>query len=189
MITNAKRKTVAAYGSQIIRPKHHVALHLPDQDTRDCFATERKNKLPKQIASFIHSSDTYERSVVSRALISNVRQLQKEFISGVIGPKEIAADIGLEVGRQLRWGGRVYHAGDLISIEKDSWLLVVGCIEDGLLVKALVCTQKLSSSSVACQDMAGAQVKRLLLQDSIPVQFAHCWEVCGGMYTIVHRSC
>jgi hypothetical protein len=64
------KATKLAYGRKIVRPKHHIMMHLEDQELLDCFPTERKNKLPKSHARWIHrTADTYERTVATKTLL------------------------------------------------------------------------------------------------------------------------
>ena len=65
----------AAHGAIMVRPKHHMAFHLPDQYLADgvymdCFPMERRQKLLKAIVEHMNntSSSHYEFHALSKAL-------------------------------------------------------------------------------------------------------------------------
>ena len=70
----------AAYGDENVVPKHHWALHLPEQiaadgGVLDCFVDERANKGVKAYARHIENWTALDRSVASRYVQNHGRLL------------------------------------------------------------------------------------------------------------------
>jgi hypothetical protein len=70
-----------AWGTDEIVPKHHYAMHLVQQFKRlrivlDCFACERKNKLPKEVVE--HYRLAKNTSQVELFIVVNMNLLQLE---------------------------------------------------------------------------------------------------------------
>ena len=142
---------VTTYGEDSVKPKHHYMLHLPLQIARDgilldCFVQERKHKIIKQSAKNIYFTADFERSVLARALLEQVRSLKRNprtFLDGLLGATkpfpEIARDLGIvgaeiAIALDLRWGAMPIGVGDVLFLN-DRVALVDAC----LLVDREVC--------------------------------------------------
>ena len=69
----------AAYGGAVDEyvPKFHFTKHIPEQlrldgFLQDCFTTERKHSLVLQAAEPVRNTRSFERSVLSRALLMHL---------------------------------------------------------------------------------------------------------------------
>ena len=78
---------IAAYGTSLLKPKHHWQLDVPAQIRRssmvlDAFVIERNHLLVKRIAEHTRNTNCYEQSVLSGVL---TLQLQESSSSHTIG--------------------------------------------------------------------------------------------------------
>ena len=121
----------SVYGSLDLLPKHHFALHLPQQIARDkaltdCFVVERSHLLPRGIANEIDNSIMFEKSTISRMLLARMSSLESfEERNGLTGKdaamcpelsRALGADVVVAAGAQI----------DGIRIKRDDVLLVDG---------------------------------------------------------------
>ena len=66
----------AAYGPEIMVPKHHFLHHLGPQILRDgmvldCFPVERKHRLLKAYSSHLRSGPGFERGIFARSILAS----------------------------------------------------------------------------------------------------------------------
>ena len=79
-----------AYGTTHVVPKHHYNAHIHQQieadggSVLDCFCTERKNALPKSRGSHVDRTTDFERSVLTRMVVEQLRQLAKPVFSNCL---------------------------------------------------------------------------------------------------------
>ena len=121
----------SVYGSLDFLPKHHFALHLPQQIARDqaltdTFVVERSHLLPRQIANEIDNSTTFEKSTITRVRLERMSSLESiEERVGLTGKdaamcpelsRALGADVAVAAGAHI----------DGIRIERDDVLLVDG---------------------------------------------------------------
>lgn len=90
----------AAYGEQFLRPKHHYAWHnaarvIAEQRFLDTFVCERKHQLLKRAGTDIRNGACYERSVLGRVLVAQLRQLQDNIEDGLRGSTQELAALGV----------------------------------------------------------------------------------------------
>ena len=74
------------YGESCVKPKHHFMLHVAVLVNEwsvllDCYVHERKHKAIKQAASQIYNTESFERSVLARVLLEQMRSLKKKTTS------------------------------------------------------------------------------------------------------------
>ena len=100
-----KHKSV--YESIHLLPKHHFAIHLPEQFARDgvltdCFVVERSHLLPRSVANDIDNTITFEKSAIQNVLLARVESLESfDERSGLTGQTaaiclELAAALGAD---------------------------------------------------------------------------------------------
>jgi hypothetical protein len=127
-----------AYGSQGVKPKHHYAHHIVHQVRRDAilldtFVLERKHQPIKTCAQHVANTQCYERSVLSRVLIDQTRNLQTfEAANSLIGnAKAMGSTI---VSKKMVWKGTTVAADDVVLVAGEDWTIafeVRGCLQDG----------------------------------------------------------
>ena len=81
----------AAYGESLVHPKHHIALHLPEQlsldgQLLDCYTGERKNKTAKLALQHVMQQKQIPTSALARLLVLQIQQLrQQPFSNRLVG--------------------------------------------------------------------------------------------------------
>ena len=123
-----------------VKPKHHYAHHIPAQIARDAllldtFVLERKHKPVKQCAQHCKNTRVYERSVISRVIVDQMRKLQKLNVhDGLLGK---AKESNLVTGSRclialgLRWCGAQCHEGDIVFVSGHPLEVHAGAEADG----------------------------------------------------------
>jgi hypothetical protein len=158
------RKTKATYGESSIKPKHHGMLHVPKQELWDCFPMERKNKVPKVIANAFLNTGRYEKSVVTRTVLDNVRSLEAN-----------------PVHRR-----DVFGANDIVLVD-GTFYLVHYCVTAMLTASPLHLVSRLSRSTAEVKDKGAHHVQ--VDSDRIKVEVAFCWhKSTRDSYIVLHRS-
>jgi len=107
-----------AWGSEEVLPKHHYTMHLPTQMKRlglvvDCFACERKNKLPKQVVEHYRMAKLtklLECCVVTTMNLVQLDIMHRAPIPGqLIEPSETNGEFRQSNSARLHFG--TIHAG------------------------------------------------------------------------------
>ena len=132
----------ACYGVDDWIPKCHFALHLPDMFARwgivlDTFVTERSHLLPKRAAEHMLFTQTFERSVIARAVAHRLHNLQafrngRFFTTPVAYVPELAPALSSRVvaARSAHLDGLDVHQGDVV-VFTDVVLEVIAVACDG----------------------------------------------------------
>ena len=124
----------SVYGSVDLLPKHHFALHLPQQIARDkaltdTFVVERSHLLPRGIANEIDNSISFDKSTVSMSSLESFEERVGLTGNDAAMCPELSRALGADVA--VAAGARI----DGIRIERDDVLLV-----DGYTIKlSVVC--------------------------------------------------
>ena len=178
------------YGDQDWKPKMHYALHIPEQIQRDnmlydCFVVERSHQLPKLIATSIDHTKSLDKSVIGRALLVRLRDLETfDERSGLRGHRlqfpELGAAVGrekLEVAAQAMVSGSLLCRGDLLFVGKHCMSLTAvaqaeGDIEFGLLGHACDLVRSCSPSTGIWRMQIAPS---FLWLDQLRVRRAHAW--------------
>jgi hypothetical protein len=103
---------IAAYGTDLVRPKHHWQMHLGDQLLRDgimldAFVIERMHLVTKRVADPVKNLGRFERSVVSGVLTEHSRCLAEVQSSPcLVGAcKSLPDDPDVFIANRLVWSG------------------------------------------------------------------------------------
>jgi hypothetical protein len=103
---------IAAYGTALVRPKHHWQMHLGDQLLRDkmvldAFVIERMHLVTKRVADTVKNLARFERSVVSGVLTDHKRCLEQAHLScGLVGAcSSLPDDPDVFIAKGLVWSG------------------------------------------------------------------------------------
>ena len=83
LVEAALQATVQADFSDLMRPKHHWPLHLPDclqrwQQLPSCWALERKHKVPRKYGSNQFGLEAYNKAVMTGVTQEHVGKLLKD---------------------------------------------------------------------------------------------------------------
>ena len=116
----------AAYGTDLIIPKHHAALHIPkqaraDQAIWDMFIIERLNQHAKAASEPIRNTTSFEHSVLSRIVsvqCNSLRSPEHSMLEGLIGTQK-----PFPLDPELACAGGVYLRG------KQSGNKMLSCLE------------------------------------------------------------
>ena len=149
-----KRTAYADEGEAIYVPKDHNAKHIPPQIKRDgghlidAFVTERYHSQVKTIARTVVVTQSFEKSVMGRAVMNHLRLLNAPnmFQDSLIEPRpalDLAAAEGAvhaEVASSVRWRGTLLHRGDLVRLDGVPHFIEGCCsLDDALCLTARVC--------------------------------------------------
>ena len=87
LVSSHLRAFVAAYGREMVKPKHHFAYHVAELD---CFATEAKHATMKRLASNIARICEFERAIPAVAQMEHERDLEEvQLTDGLVGHKAV----------------------------------------------------------------------------------------------------
>lgn len=120
-----------AYPDQNPKPKHHFALHLPEQYAREqmlltCFCLERKHKSYKTYAAAVTQLGKFEHSVTLQLLNEQIRELKDggslQASVRLVAPAEhkgrlatlVGATSKLEVARLVKHNKQTTGVGDMV---------------------------------------------------------------------------
>ena len=134
-----------AWGADAIVPKHHYAMHLVQQFKRlrivlDCFACERKNTLPKEVAE--HYRLAKNTSQVELFIVVNMNLLQLEDMERspspgqVTGPSQTVGEFVVGKSARLHFG--TVQAGQAF-LANGSCFILQACVSNdaaGLILMA-----------------------------------------------------
>ena len=156
-------KYIRAYGEGCVKPKHHMSLHLGQQLLRDarvldCFVHERKHRAMKAGASSVTNPQRYERSVLQRVVVDQMKSLEKEITPQcLVGKRILCPEFGPNVWMALAvdYNHCETHAGDVVYID-GMLVLCEAAIESEILGHALVVRRlaplvQLSGSTQRCR--------------------------------------
>jgi hypothetical protein len=130
-----------AYGSEEVRPKHHLCQHIPDQIFAhgfliDCWPCERKHKSLKRLATMIDNTSDFEKSLLARAITEQLDHTPAQTFSfALLGATTPAPDLAEKLGAvsvamatRMRLGIIMLATADVI-------------ISDGKAMRILACMQ------------------------------------------------
>ena len=183
-----------------VRPKHHKALHIPDQCERDglqldCWVTERKIGSCKRCFQHVHNTRAFERSALSRIVAAQTRALNngrvRDRLHNIVGElPSVALEHGVGVvlqSKQLYWRSTPVAIGDVIQVS-GIFGKVVACLafdnNPRLLLEVLNVREEVHSGAVKLHS-SGEQV--LIDLASCPCGITHmaCWSEVGSDGCIV----
>ena len=129
-----------AYGSDCVRPKHHLCQHLADQIFAhklviDCWPCERKHRSLKRLAGTIDNTRGFERSLLGRAIAEQVFHTPDDtFGFTLLGAQTAAAEMAavlraesVSIARSVRFGVVRLSVGDIIIADGKA-LRITACL-------------------------------------------------------------
>lgn len=128
-----------AYGTRLVRPKHHWNLDVPDQMAKDCclldaFIVERIHLQVKWIAEKVRNTTTFELSVLSGVTNEAFsRAANTRDIRGSLGGKtaELPGAPGVFVADRVEHCGLKISSKDVVFRGEQAGS-VIACISEGL---------------------------------------------------------
>jgi hypothetical protein len=130
----------SVYGPELMHPKFHALLHLPEELGRcgfllTCWVHERKHKVAKEFATFMRNTQAFERGVVSEAVCKQLANLRQPWAfkrtAGLVSPSLCStrlADYAREVfdvsvHTEVFHGAVMRHSSCSMSKRKDVVLI------------------------------------------------------------------
>ena len=125
----------AAYTKNEVKPKHHYAMHLPNQIANDgflldCFVHERKHQVAKTAATNVKNPLHFERSVYLRMVNAQTRSMPTTFDSHLTSKAEPLPQLGGMVALGAVFHGARVSENDVVFVE-GACVLVKGCADLG----------------------------------------------------------
>lgn len=201
LISAHLEKHKSVYGLEYVKPKHHFAFHnalrhhLPDEVFLDCFVLERKHQVSKGFGTAIKNTSSFERSVLSRALLEQSRQLQNakmsdSLLGGVVSDATLSKAFGPEArfAKSLQHGGLVVGVNDVVFYGADAGV-VMACVEvqDGVFVIVLRPLVRIGGGNAhTTWRQATTALRGLRLGGSVQMSlpYAWAWEGAGDVLTL-----
>jgi hypothetical protein len=154
-----------AYGSSLLRPKHHFLLHLPrqmasDNMVIDAFPCERLHLQVKRAAEPIKNTRTYEFSVL--AAVTHVHSNTAYKPSQLCAPTAQAGEFGgCDVSNSLTSNGTAISVGDVV-FDGDQPGQVLACVSQQgrlyVIVDVFELSRRISKHSAHWRPGCGRQV-------------------------------
>ena len=116
---------IEAYGSDHVKPKHHLNHCLPEQFRRkrrvtDAFTIERLHLRVKPQAEFVKHTSTFELSVLGKVTQRQIGTLNEGWMkSGLRGKIVKNVEPGLHISSSLVFAAQTIAVGDLVCIMPD----------------------------------------------------------------------
>lgn len=184
----------AVHGASQVKPKHHMAMHIPMQLLRDgcymdCFTQERKNKIIKAAAGHQHQTDArFEKGVLDRVVASCQEHLQQPLPQGLVSPVEpapawLADALGCGqcmVSARMQVGQHRLGRGALLFRHGRAFL-VEACVELPS-ARGVLCVPMTPGTSPSDWTTTWVPHTAVLefLHPEPPWHTAHCWKQAGG---------
>jgi hypothetical protein len=140
------QKFIEVYGEDNVKPKHHYALHIPQQAIDfsfliDCWVLERKHRAQKRAANNVCWDSVWEESVNARILLESLdEQNTSPFSDRLLGATAVAPQLASDIAAQhvvvannaFFRGMRIVH-GDILFIENHAGQVAACMLVDGHL--------------------------------------------------------
>ena len=202
-VSEALELHVAAYGGDKMRPKHHWALHLPRQYEADGnrlideFALERKHKGIKAFADSLNNTLSFERTLVSNAILEQERCLSGLLVDDrLCAPhdaspmlRQLFSGTDVRMSKSMVLRNNTIGAEDIVFIDGIA-VLVVACAKVGLQLGVvgweMTFVSKTSNSSSTWRDPHNRLAVALMSEHTLSMPFA--WTFVGDRTCeILHR--
>ena len=191
---------VTAYGEEYVLPKHHFTQHLARQLLRDsfvldAFTVERKHREVLQCAQNTDNTKAYEKSVLNRCLLNQVRLLETTVFEGLSGPsvacpplvENLQAESAM-VAKASVYNGMHFEVGDMVLLPLGGAGFVKACAivddESVLLVGPMALVERPTQTSSRWREQPGLQI--WLLSNAAVTQ-AYSWTIEGDVVLALHR--
>ena len=140
-----------AYGTVLLKPKHHWLLDIPAQLRRDgmvldAFVIERQHLMVKGVAEHVKNTALYEVSVCSSVLSLQLQETDDDALfDGLIGrTSRLEGFPKAAVANSLTFGCTVTKVGELITRAPDAGVVVACALEGAALFVIVALTVKVA---------------------------------------------
>ena len=187
----------AVYGEDGVKPKHHYALHVPEQAQQykillDCFVVERSHQLPKLMATPVKNTASFEKSVVARSLLVRLRNLEDFHIeNGLRGRLEAFPELAAALGKgdvliaaEAMLAGVSLFSRDMVRMGKYvlSFRAAISCAEDvGILGHLGDVVEQLSATAKVYKMQPSMS---LLWVEGLPICPCHAWSTLASGHVL-----
>jgi len=183
-----------AYGSRRLKPKHHMAFHIPGQILRDglllvTFVLERKHQVVKQAAASVRNYSAFDGTVLVRSIQGQLRQLEDAGVQDKLVGTQSCDVNGVAVARAVRWNGLTIQEGDMLLAPDPLVALVVECgIKDQAYLGVVATPLELVADHGAYSMWSGLDNVSCVAQLEYGMRPAFCWyENADGSRTVLHQ--
>ena len=186
----------AAYTKKEVKPKHHYAMHLPNQIANDgflldCFVHERKHQVAKTAATNIKNTLHFERSVYLRMVNAQTRSMPTTFDSHLTSKAEPLPQLGGMVALDAVFHGARVSEDDVVFVD-GACVLVKGCADLGaggmaILGEACVFVEQVTAFAARWRIIRRREVEVLPLTRETRLRHAVCWTIEGPGILLVLR--
>ena len=175
-------KHLAAYGTDVLRPKHHWAIDLPEQillcdRVLDMFIIERIHLRIKRVAEHCKNTTRWEYSVLSASLLRQQEILKEieDFSGGLEGRKAPWPNSqGIMVGDRISYLSNHISNGDIV-FRRDACGVVLACIAESCdLYIAVGLLQHVADISPHCSKRKDIDAA-VLVWPVVEVELAIAW--------------
>ena len=161
-----------AYGTDVIKPKHHWLTDIPDQLRRDgllldAFVIERQHLFVKSVAEAVDNTSHYEESVIASLLVLQIQQAEGggSYYDGLIGSTSRLEGFGpsVRVANKLTIGCFRIAVDDFVVRDRDLGVVVACAADDGellLIVDTMAKVADVTKDSVQARSMGVLAVWR-----------------------------
>jgi hypothetical protein len=183
------RLHVLAYGTQLLKPKHHWMLHIPQQLRRDrmvidSFVLERLHLRIKRVAQNILNTSNYEQSVLTALLHVHARTPVLD--QGLLQSAPYPGQPQILVGNGIVNGGQKVYAEDVVFSDHQCGQ-VACCFEELGRFYVLVEKMELVRNVVAHAALWKPSLQRALWRASA-IQIATAWKREGTNVLVIRGS-
>ena len=187
------------WGTARLTPKYHMLWHIAEQFLRDggiydTFCLERKHKLTKGYATITTNRTTFEKSVTTRGVLEQRRQLLTiGYAARMVGPTSDSSrgPVGggpAREGRQLSWCGRLFSVGDVV-ISGSAFFIIESCMQYSSHF-CIVCKEAdvIGKPSPSCTTVRTNHHDLCFMpMEGLPPMLATAWCVHNdGSYSVLH---
>ena len=172
--------TMAAYGTDHIKPKHHLNHSLPSQYQEkgifDAFVAERLHLRVKQQADRMKNLPFFSTSVAWRVMQTQIFQLQSEIClgSGLRGRIKESPDDGLQLATALQCASFAVAVGDVV-VQGDVAGVVEACVADGVGELSVIVALLQWQSELTPHSSVWSSTTRLEQWSATALAFPHAW--------------
>ena len=183
----------AVHGEDGIKPKHHYALHVPEQAQQhkillDCFVVERSHQLPKLMATPIKILLLSKKTVTARSLLVRLRNLENfQIENGLRGRSEAFPELAAELGKpevliaaEAMLAGVSLASRDLVRIGDYalSFRAAISCSGDVGVLGHLFDVVEQKSATAFVYRMQPTM--SMLWVQGLPIRPCHAWTTLGS---------
>ena len=182
----------AAYGTGLVKPKHHWLLDVPSQLRRggillDAFVIERQHLLVKSVTEHIRNTSDYETSACCSVLTLQLQHRDDEqLFDGLIGRTARMADHPrARVANTLTVGCLAIGVGEFVFRSHAAAVVVACALEDNTLFVLVALAMKVADVTPHGIRVRGAD--KLAVWPAAEVQHCLAWRPDADGTTILLR--